>query len=512
MEDKLQTTGAARGVNPFGGGTGMQMSAVPHGQSIMAASASAREVAEVQSAMIIAKKFPRDERRAVDKILNACARPTLAERALYQYARGSTDITGPTIRLAEAIAQSWGNLQCVVRETERLNDASTCEAFCWDLETNTRFSRTFTVPHFRDTKRGRVKLEDDRDIYEAVANQGARRLRACILEAVPGDVVEAAVDQCTRTAQETEQVTPERIKLMVEAFAEYGVTLQQIERRIQRHIDAMTPALMGQLRRIYASLKDGLGTSADWFDEITDGTDGGAASAATADVAAKIAASIASRKQQETKPNPITVKPETKAEQPATADQAQAQPHQGSTTEPASNATPVSQIPRRGPGRPRKVDQTQAQTQSTPSPASMASMGQQPPRTPAPPPPSTNAASASAAPQQHGMRATGSTLLNPAIEKSGVPRDQIERFLLAKGMLQAGQTVDQAPASIKRQLITEPESFGRQVNLWIDEQQAAADAQDPNQIPFGNSDDGSNDDPDGDALDRAADGADDEQQ
>lgn len=69
-----------------------------------------RAVAEVQAAMMIARMNPRDPIAAMDRILNACARPTLAEAAVYQYSRGGSDVSGPSIRLAEAMAQSWGNM------------------------------------------------------------------------------------------------------------------------------------------------------------------------------------------------------------------------------------------------------------------------------------------------------------------------------------------------------------------------------------------------------------------
>lgn len=70
-----------------------------------------REIAEVQGAMVIAKRFPRNPIEAMDRILQACTRPTLAEGALYSYSRGGSDITGPSIRLAEVAAQAWGNVQ-----------------------------------------------------------------------------------------------------------------------------------------------------------------------------------------------------------------------------------------------------------------------------------------------------------------------------------------------------------------------------------------------------------------
>jgi len=227
--------------------------------------AQQREVAEVQAAMMIARKFPRDEKEALDKILQACTRPKLAESALYQYSRGGADITGPSIRLAEVMAQNWGNFECGVRELEQRDEESVVETYAWDIQTNFRDKKVFSVPHIRRTKKGAYKLSDPRDIYEMVANQGARRKRANILAVIPGDIQEAAIKQCEVTLHTRAEVTPERLKNLLEKFAEFGVTKEQIEARIQRRLDAMTPALLVQMGKIYNSLKDGMSTAAEWF-------------------------------------------------------------------------------------------------------------------------------------------------------------------------------------------------------------------------------------------------------
>ena len=261
--------------NPFGS------AAVATRQAdAMVAVEQSRAIAETQGAMIVAKKFPRDAIAAMDRILNACSRPTLAEQALYTYARGGTDITGPSIRLAEALAQNWGNMQFGIRELEQRTGESTVEAFAWDIETNPRQTKTFQVRHERHTKKGAYALTDPRDIYELTANQGARRLRACILGIIPGDVVEAAQRQCEVTLNTKAEVTPERLKSLVDKFAEFQISQAQIEARIQRRIDAMTPAQMVGLGKIFNSLKDGMSAPADWF-EIAPPADGEPAKPAT---------------------------------------------------------------------------------------------------------------------------------------------------------------------------------------------------------------------------------------
>ena len=63
-----------------------------------------RQAQEVQVAMLAAKKFPRDQVVAYNNIMRACQRRKLAESSMYEFPRGNEKITGPSIRLAEAIA------------------------------------------------------------------------------------------------------------------------------------------------------------------------------------------------------------------------------------------------------------------------------------------------------------------------------------------------------------------------------------------------------------------------
>lgn len=225
-----------------------------------------RAIAEVQAAMMIARANPRDPIAAMDRILNACTRPTLADSAVYTYSRGGSDVSGPSIRLAEAMAQSWGNMQFGIRELEQRNGESTVQAFAWDVETNTRREVTFQVTHTRHTKKGSYRVSDPRDIYEMVANQGARRLRACILAVIPGDVTEAAVSQCEITMKSKADTSPEAVQKIVAAFEPFGIAKEQIEKRIQRRLDAIQPAQVVSLKKIYASLRDGMSAPTDWFE------------------------------------------------------------------------------------------------------------------------------------------------------------------------------------------------------------------------------------------------------
>ena len=227
-----------------------------------------RQAQEVQAAMVVAKRFPRDEVDSFNRIMTSCQRKSLAERAMYEYPRGGTKVTGPSIRLAEAMAQNWGNIDFGIIELEQNNGESQVMAYAWDLETNTRQTKIFNVPHVRGTKKGNVTLTDPRDIYEMVANQGARRLRACILGVIPGDVIDAAVEQCKKTMTEgNEKPLIDRIREGVKLFEEkFSVSQQMLEKYIGCKCEAFSENDMVRLNNVYRSLRDGMSKREDYFD------------------------------------------------------------------------------------------------------------------------------------------------------------------------------------------------------------------------------------------------------
>ena len=98
----------------------------PQSSGALATTDAARGVAEAQAALMISKAYPRDEQGAYNRIMRACERQSLAETACYTYSRGGTAVEGPSIRLAEMLAQSWGNIQYGIRELEQRRTAQGC--------------------------------------------------------------------------------------------------------------------------------------------------------------------------------------------------------------------------------------------------------------------------------------------------------------------------------------------------------------------------------------------------
>lgn len=234
---------------------------------VMAQASSSREMEEVKGQIFMARQFPRNVFQSEQRILDACKRPSLAQTAMYSYPRGGARVEGPSIRLAEVLAQNWGNLAFGIKELEQRPGESVAMAYAWDLETNVREEKVFTVPHTRKARGQIKKLDDPRDIYELVANNGARRLRACILGIIPGDIVEKAVEECNKTLTgNNKEPLKDRVNKSLQIFKEkYQVTQEQIEERFGYNTDAFTERDLLELGKIYNSLKDGMSKVDDWF-------------------------------------------------------------------------------------------------------------------------------------------------------------------------------------------------------------------------------------------------------
>ncbi|MGP4093014.1 hypothetical protein [Nonomuraea sp. KM90] len=219
-----------------------------------------RAVAEVQAAVIVAQQCPRDIQVAQREMRQSCAQKGLADRAFYSYRRGTTTVNGPSVHMARELARCWGNVQYGIVELRRDDDyhQSEMQAWAWDVQTNSRSSTTFIVPHKRDVSGGPKPLTDMRDIYENNANMGARRLREVIFSILPPWFVEEAKDLAHKTLSDGGgKPLPQRIADAVAMFEGLGVTADQLETRVGRPTAKWTEYDVAQLGITFNSLRRG---------------------------------------------------------------------------------------------------------------------------------------------------------------------------------------------------------------------------------------------------------------
>lgn len=250
--------------------------------TVQAKTEESRAIQMIQAKIITAKKFPRDIVRAKARILEECKSMALAEKAQYKFPKGDGKmVTGATIRLTEVVARNYGNLDFGVRELERRPGSSVAQAYCWDLENNVTSDKVFEVPHSMKAK-GRIKtLTDPRDIYELVANNGARRLRACIIAVVPNTIMEDAEAACRQTlVRGGGEPIEKRLASMVLAFKALGVSAEMIEERMGHKLEQTTAEEIVDLIAIHNSIRDKLAKRGDFFNFPEDVLDEEAASIA----------------------------------------------------------------------------------------------------------------------------------------------------------------------------------------------------------------------------------------
>jgi len=230
-----------------------------------------REIAEIKATVFLAKQFPRDVSTVREQLPETI--PYLADNAYYSYPRGGATITGPSINLARELARLWGNIRYgvnIIRDTE---DERTIEAWAWDIETNTKIMQQDTFKKLIYRKQlGWIK-PDERDLRELTNRRAAIAVRGCILQLIPKDIVETALNiaynqektkikQMKKTSGKTEVV-----KRLIDAFEKINVSKEQIERYLGHSIKSITDGEIVELRGIYTSISDGHTTFEDHFKE-----------------------------------------------------------------------------------------------------------------------------------------------------------------------------------------------------------------------------------------------------
>jgi hypothetical protein len=235
------------------------------------AAAIARAQQEVQGAIIVAKRFPRNEDDCRAKLLKACKRTEFAEDAEYNFPRGGQDVAGPSVYLAREAARLWGNIQYgfeVIRDDQ---ETRMIRSFAWDMESN---ARTIQEDSFRKLifrKKGGWVEPDERDLRELTNRRAAIGYRNCILQLIPSDYVNEACRVANTTKQLKAQQDPDgERKKIVDAFSEMNVMPSKLEEIIGHKLSEASPPEIAKLRGIYKSIRDGNSTIADYLTPVVE--------------------------------------------------------------------------------------------------------------------------------------------------------------------------------------------------------------------------------------------------
>lgn len=246
----------------------------------MQASAIAFARAEMEGAILVAKKFPRNEDDARQKLMRSCSRPRFADEVTYNYPRGNERVIGLSIYFAREAARLWGNVRYgfyVVRDDD---EERHMRCWAWDVETNTKVEMDDTFRKLvqrKDKRSGKTSwvVPDERDLRELTGNRAARVVRNCILALLPEDLKAECEERAEATLKNEGAQDPDAMrKKIIDGFGALNIPVSEIERFLGHKLAVATPAELAELRQVWKSLQEGNSTWADYMPDEAGQGDG----------------------------------------------------------------------------------------------------------------------------------------------------------------------------------------------------------------------------------------------
>lgn len=242
--------------------------AVRNGSSDVAVAAAEQSVIqEVQGAMIIAQRFPRDEDVCRQRMLRICQRQSFAADAEYSFPRGGQTIHGPSVYFAREVAKVWTNLRHGFYVVADSDTERTIRSWAWDLESNTKVESEDIFKKLIYRKGKGWIVPDERELRELTNRRAAIAKRNCILELIPSDFVDDMLAECTRTVEQDIADDPEKArKSAVDAFTKIRVPIEELKQFISvSDLNCLSPSQIATLRQVYASIRDGQSSWSDYY-------------------------------------------------------------------------------------------------------------------------------------------------------------------------------------------------------------------------------------------------------
>ena len=229
------------------------------------AAGTAAIIQEIQGAMVLAKKFPRNIDEINLALVKACHRRSLADAAVYSFPRGGTQVKGPSVNLARVAAQAYGNIRWGLDIIRSDDEEVLIRGWAWDIETNTKVTADdrFKKLIFRKANGGQWIVPDERDLRELTNRRGAILVRNCLLQVMPKDLIEDAMEQCYKTIKGNIKDVGKSKKECIKLFDQLGVTVRQLQDHVKH--STWTKDDLVELKQIYNSIKDGQAKIEDIF-------------------------------------------------------------------------------------------------------------------------------------------------------------------------------------------------------------------------------------------------------
>lgn len=226
--------------------------------------------AEVDLMVATANRYPRSvEACKQQAITMATSTPEIAESCFYVLERRGKDgqkvfIDGPSIRLAEILASTWGNIRCESKIIEEAEKHVTARSTVWDMERN--------VLYAQEVRRGIVTSKGRRygtDMINVTCNAAiSLALRNTLFRVVPKSIIDEVYREARKAAQGDTRTIAERRQVLLSSFKKFGIDKEHIEYFLGKSVKDIDEDDLVKMRGVYNVIKDGGMTPDSWIDSI----------------------------------------------------------------------------------------------------------------------------------------------------------------------------------------------------------------------------------------------------
>ena len=218
---------------------------------------------EVDMQIRTAKQYPRDIDAALSKIKKLATIDTeTAEDCFYALRRGGDLIEGVSVRLAEIIAASWGNLRVQTRIVGNDGRQITAIGICHDLESNLAVS---VEVKRRITDRNGRRFSDDLQIF--IGNVvSVIAFRNAVLKVVPKAVTKKAVEEIKDVAVGKAFDLEDKRNRAIDFFKSLNFSEEQLLQYLKiNSIGEIQKEQIFELRGLVTAIKEGTTTIQETF-------------------------------------------------------------------------------------------------------------------------------------------------------------------------------------------------------------------------------------------------------
>ncbi len=223
---------------------------------------------EIDIQIATAKKYPRDIQQSINKIRAiALQDEDTAQECFYSLRRNGRDgnanvVEGPSVRFAEIVAASWGNLRVASQVVANDGKFITARGVCLDLESNVAVSSE--VQRRITDKYGKTFSEDMQVVTGNAA--AAIAFRNAVFKVVPKAVTSSVLTAVRQAAIGKATDIESATQKMFAYFAKIGVTEPMVLSYLGvKARSEITAEMIVELRGASTAIKEGTSTAKEMF-------------------------------------------------------------------------------------------------------------------------------------------------------------------------------------------------------------------------------------------------------